>query len=71
MYREHCKELTTEYFIKDISRFNRDLSQSVMVDNSAYSFAMQIDNGIPILPYYEGKDHELAALETYLSKLVE
>lgn len=43
----------------------------MIVDNSAYSFAMQIDNGIPILPYYEGKDYELAALEGYLNKLAE
>jgi CTD small phosphatase-like protein 2 len=29
----------------------------VLVDNSAYSYAMQLDNGIPILPFYEGKDY--------------
>lgn len=34
----------------------------VLVDNSAYSYAMQLDNGIPILPFYEGKDYELPPL---------
>lgn len=46
---------------------NRDLTQTVLVDNAAYSYAYQIDNGIPIIPYYEGKnDFELKALHTYL-----
>lgn len=43
----------------------------MVVDNSAYSYAMQIDNGIPIMPFYEGKDFELSALEHYLNKLSE
>lgn len=38
------------------------MSKIVLVDNSAYSYSMQLENGIPILPYYEGKDFELAAL---------
>lgn len=57
--------------MKDLSKLNRDLSQTVLVDNSAYSYAMQLDNGIPILPFYEGKDFELAALESYLQKLLD
>jgi TFIIF-interacting CTD phosphatase-like protein len=43
----------------------------VLIDNAAYSYSMNLDNAIPIIPYYEGKDFELAALETYLQKLVE
>ncbi len=39
----------------------------VLVDNAAYSYAFQVDNGIPILPYYEGKhDYELRALQNYI-----
>jgi len=42
---------------------NRNLSDIVLVDNAAYSYASQLDNGIPILPYYHGKsDFELKAL---------
>jgi TFIIF-interacting CTD phosphatase-like protein len=26
----------------------------VLVDNAAYSYAFQPENGIPILPYYQG-----------------
>ncbi len=43
----------------------------MLVDNSAYSYAMQLDNGIPILPFYEGKDFELTALENYMDRLRE
>lgn len=28
----------------------------VLVDNSAYSYILQLENAIPILPYYDGKD---------------
>lgn len=49
---------------------NRELSQTVLVDNAAYSYAFQVDNGIPIIPYYEGKhDYELKALQSYIEKL--
>jgi len=48
----------------------RDLSKTVLVDNAAYSYCFQVSNGIPILPYYEGKnDYELKALKDYLYKL--
>lgn len=28
----------------------------ILVDNAAYSYAFQLENGIPILPFYEGAD---------------
>ena len=44
----------------------------VLIDNAGYSFAFQIDNGIPILNYYEGKDDkELLELMDYLNLLKE
>ena len=43
----------------------------VLVDNSVLSFAMQIENGIPILPFYTSKaDEELLHLVYYLKCLV-
>ena len=45
---------------------NRDLSEIVLVDNAAYSYSLQLENGIPILPFYYGADYELVALEKYL-----
>lgn len=48
---------------------NRDLSQMVLVDNSAASFLCQPENGVPILPYVGGEDRELLELEKYLEVL--
>jgi CTD small phosphatase-like protein 2 len=43
----------------------------VLVDNSVLSFALQLENGIPILPYYYNKqDEELLHLMYYLKCLV-
>jgi CTD small phosphatase-like protein 2 len=57
-------------FIKDLRIFNRSLSSIVLVDNASYSFCFQIDNGIPIIPYYSGgRDYELYALEKYIQSL--
>ena len=42
----------------------------VIVDNSVYSFAFQIDNGIPIIPFYNDKaDEEMLHLVYYLNCL--
>jgi CTD small phosphatase-like protein 2 len=68
LYRQHCI-YTDELYVKDLSRVNRDLSKVVLVDNAAYSYCLQLANGIPILPYYDGKDFELSALEGYLARL--
>ena len=39
----------------------------VLVDNAAYSYVFQKENGIPILPYYSGSDDfELMALLKFL-----
>lgn len=42
----------------------------ILVDNAAYSYAYQPLNGVPIIPYYEGKnDYELPALQKYIEGL--
>ena len=68
LYRQHCT-IVGDMYVKDLSRLNRNLKDTVLVDNAAYSYCMQLSNGIPILPFYDGKDYELSALEGYLSKL--
>lgn len=48
---------------------NRDLNDVVLVDNAAYSFGFQIENGIPIIPFYNNKeDQELLSLIPYLKQ---
>jgi CTD small phosphatase-like protein 2 len=43
-------------YVKDLRVINRDISEMVLVDNAAYSYAYQLDNAIPIIPYYKGKN---------------
>jgi len=42
----------------------------IIVDNAVYSFGYQLDNGIPIIPFYEDKnDEELMHLIFYIDCL--
>lgn len=56
LYREHCYESDKGMYIKDLRIINRPLSDMVLIDNAAYSYSFQLENGIPILPYYEGSN---------------
>jgi len=70
LYRRHCDYIEEGYHVKDLRILGRDLSKTVIVDNAAYSYAFQVDNGIPITSYYEGAvDYELPALRDYLFSL--
>lgn len=51
---------------------NRDLKDILLVDNAAYSFGYQVDNGIPIIPFYDDReDKELMHLIVYLKQIKE
>ena len=58
-------------FIKDLRIIkNRSLKDLVIVDNAVYSFGFQLDNGVPILPFYDDKlDEEMLHLIYYLKCL--
>ena len=44
----------------------------VLVDNSVYSFAYQVDNGIPIISFYnDQQDEELLHLMYYFRLIVD
>lgn len=63
LYRESCSFVKSQIFVKDLRVFGRKLSNIVLVDNAPYSYMMQLDNAIPIIPYYRGKeDDELVSL---------
>ena len=71
LYRNNCTTVKyegKEIYIKDLSVFkNIDLKNIIIVDNSVVSFAYQLNNGMPILPYYDyNKDNELVCLAYYL-----
>ncbi|OMJ73939.1 hypothetical protein SteCoe_27283 [Stentor coeruleus] len=67
LYRENCYEFNG-HFIKDLRILgNRDMKDVVLVDNSLVSFALQVDNGIPISTWtMDLKDTQLRLLMEYL-----
>jgi CTD small phosphatase-like protein 2 len=71
LYRQHCVQTPEGYYVKDLRIIrNRAMKDMVIVDNSVYSFAYQIDNGIPIIPFYhEPSDEEMLHLIFYLDCL--
>ena len=71
LFRESCVRTEEGLYVKDLRIFaNRNLKDLVLVDNAAYSFSFQIENGIPIAPfYYHKEDTELKRLVPYLKSL--
>ena len=77
LYRQHCEQVEVnlgskkEYFIKNLDIItNRKKEDLLIIDNYVYSFAVDMDNGIPIKDYRYGKnDHELEFLCEALSDL--
>ena len=66
LYRHNCVK-TPFGMVKDLRIIqNRDLKDVLIIDNSCLSFAFNINNGVPILPFYDNdQDEELKHL-TYL-----
>jgi Dullard-like phosphatase family protein len=69
LYRQDCIRINNK-FVKDLNCF--DTSQVYLIDNYIYSFAWNLDNGIPIYPFYSNPyDQELLALGDILSSVNE
>jgi Dullard-like phosphatase family protein len=76
LYRNNCTKVVYEdntYYIKDLRIFKGvSLKDIVIIDNSVLSFALHMNNGVPILPYYSGEEEEeLRYLRKLLLKLAE
>ena len=67
LYRESCT-VVGETYVKDLRILkNRSLRDVILVDNSVFSFAFQLENGVPIIPYYDDPmDTELYHLMSYM-----
>mmetsp|Transcript_20223 Transcript_20223/g.19163 ORF Transcript_20223/g.19163 Transcript_20223/m.19163 type:complete len:86 (+) Transcript_20223:1365-1622(+) len=54
LYRDSCIRNSDGFYIKDLRIFEscRDLKDLIIVDNAVYSFGYQLENGIPIIPFY-------------------
>jgi len=47
------------------------LKDVILVDNSIFSCALQLDNGVPVLPFFfDQEDRELLFLQEYLKDKV-
>lgn len=56
LFRENCSQLAQGVYTKDLRIIqNRKLEDLILVDNSTYSFILQLENGIPCIPFYNNK----------------
>ena len=72
LYKEHCYKFNINdktYYTKNLNIFKNicSLEDIIIVDCSVLGFGFFLDNGIPIIPFYDSKeDVELRLLSYYL-----
>ena len=72
LYRDSCvqyKKNDINFYVKDLDIFkdHYNLKDIIIIDNSILSFAYHLNNGVPVVPFYDSKqDSELPLLCFYL-----
>ena len=72
LYRDSCvqyKNNNINFYVKDLDIFKDkfNLKDIIIIDNSILSFAYHLNNGIPVVPFYDSQiDTELPLLSYYL-----
>ena len=62
LFREHCT-FDNGIYIKDLKIFDRKINNMIIIDNNPLSYDNNVENGIPILSWYEDtNDKELLKL---------
>ena len=69
LYRDHCN-FVNGIFIKDLKRLNRNLKDIIIIDNSPMAYAFDVENGLPILSWFDNRDdRELINIQKILKFL--
>ena len=70
LFREHCIKIDKDKYIKNLYRLGRDLKNIIIIDNNPFSYALNIENGIPISTWETNQtDNELIRLIPILQYL--
>lgn len=66
LFREHCVHHQGNY-VKDLSRLGRDITQTIIVDNSPFSYTFHPNNAVPVESwFFDPNDTELLELIPFL-----
>jgi len=69
LYREHCVKYDGNY-VKDLSVLDRDLSQTIIIDNSAMSYLFHPRNAIGCSNFIDDiTDRELSSIQKFLLEI--